>query len=229
MPNWTPSNPHDSDYARYVRTRELFALQKTPADRANPDELLFQVMHQSAELWMQEILSCLSRAQSAMPDDGLTAVRMFVRARLVLDHLAASLPILETMPPARYHEVRVTLGRGSGQDSPGFNSILAAPAGLWGSFHPMLKKTGVSLIELHRAPQKHPLLFEVVQSMMAFDESFQKWRYGHFQLVRREIGDQVRSLKGVPAAKLVHGTTESLFPELWDVINELTRETSAEY
>ncbi len=42
-----------SDYERYLRTDELLALQKTPADWAHRDELLFTAVHQTSELWLK--------------------------------------------------------------------------------------------------------------------------------------------------------------------------------
>ena len=45
-----------SDYERYLRTDELLALQKPPAEMLHRDELLFQTIHQSAELWLK--LAC---------------------------------------------------------------------------------------------------------------------------------------------------------------------------
>src|SRR6266571_2275714 len=42
-----------SDYERYLRTDELLALQKTPEERIHRDELLFQTVHQSSELWLK--------------------------------------------------------------------------------------------------------------------------------------------------------------------------------
>src|SRR5262249_12978359 len=45
-----------SDYERYLRTDELLALQKTPAEMVHRDELLFQTVHQSSELWLK--LAC---------------------------------------------------------------------------------------------------------------------------------------------------------------------------
>ena len=42
-----------SDYERYLRTEELLALQKTPDDWVHRDELLFQTVHQSSELWLK--------------------------------------------------------------------------------------------------------------------------------------------------------------------------------
>ena len=42
-----------SDYERYLNTEELLALQKGPDEWVHRDELLFQVVHQSAELWLK--------------------------------------------------------------------------------------------------------------------------------------------------------------------------------
>ena len=62
----TETTPHDEDYAtpvlpgagasdyeRYLRTDELLALQKTPEEWVHRDELLFQTVHQSSELWLK--------------------------------------------------------------------------------------------------------------------------------------------------------------------------------
>ena len=47
------STPPPTDYELYLRVPELLRLQKPPSERACPDELLFQVVHQAAELWMK--------------------------------------------------------------------------------------------------------------------------------------------------------------------------------
>ena len=43
----------DSDYERYLRTDELLALQKGPDEWVHRDELLFQTVHQSSEIWLK--------------------------------------------------------------------------------------------------------------------------------------------------------------------------------
>jgi len=43
------------------------------------------------------------------------------------------------------------------------------------------------------------------------------------------IGEHVSSLKGIPAAQLIHGMREYLFPELWNVINDVTRDAKPTY
>ncbi len=42
-----------SDYERYLNTEELLALQKTADEWVHRDELLFQTVHQSSELWLK--------------------------------------------------------------------------------------------------------------------------------------------------------------------------------
>ena len=42
-----------SDYERYLNTEELLGLQKGPDEWVHRDELLFQVVHQSSELWLK--------------------------------------------------------------------------------------------------------------------------------------------------------------------------------
>src|SRR5207247_11368332 len=43
----------ESDYERYLRTDALLELQKTPEEQVHRDELLFQTVHQSSELWLK--------------------------------------------------------------------------------------------------------------------------------------------------------------------------------
>jgi len=51
-----------SDYERYLRTDDLLALQKSPEEQVHPDELLFQTVHQSSELWLKLGTSEVARA-----------------------------------------------------------------------------------------------------------------------------------------------------------------------
>jgi tryptophan 2,3-dioxygenase len=147
---------------------------------------------------------------------------------LVLGVLTDQLAILETMAPADYHVVRLALGRGSGQDSPGFNQMLKIGEPLWQAFQGV-RPAELTLLELHQHPEAHYDLFLLMQALMDLDERFVRWRFCHFQLVRRVIGEDVKSLKGIPAAQLVHGMREYLFPELWAVVNEVTKATNPKY
>ena len=51
-----------SDYERYLNTEELLGLQKGPGEWVHRDELLFQVVHQSSELWLKLATSDVEEA-----------------------------------------------------------------------------------------------------------------------------------------------------------------------
>ncbi|HYU26131.1 MAG TPA: tryptophan 2,3-dioxygenase family protein [Thermoanaerobaculia bacterium] len=221
----------DTDYERYVRVPELLELQKPVAELSNPEERLFQTTHQAAELWLHHIDYEVGRAVEALGADGVDlAAELLDRCRRILDLLREQIIILETMAPADYHVIRTSsLGRGSGQESPGFAKLLDVGKRIWGPFEELLRRRGVTAIEIERAPRERPDLFRLVQAMLDYDEAFLKWRFTHMRLAFRVIGSKVLSLKGVPSAQLELGTREPLFPELWETISALTSEHKPTY
>ena len=221
----------NSDYERYVRVPELLELQKPVELLSNPEERLFQVTHQTAELWLHHLDYEIDRVVASLDRDEVDfAADLLHRCRLILDLLREQIVILETMAPADYHVLRITsLGRGSGQESPGFKILLDAGKRIWPGFQALLARRQVTVLEIERKPRERRELFHLVQSMLDYDEAFLKWRYTHMRLAFRIIGDRVMSLKGVPAAQLEAGTREPLFPELWATISELTAEFKPTY
>ena len=57
-------------------------------------------------------------------DDPLEATLRLHRVREIERVLVDQMAVMETLAPADYHPIRMTLGHGSGQESPGFNQIL---------------------------------------------------------------------------------------------------------
>jgi tryptophan 2,3-dioxygenase len=221
----------DTDYERYVRVPELLALQKKAEQLAHPEERLFQTTHQAAELWLHQVDYEIDRAAEMIKDEQpQVAADLLARCRLIIDLLREQIIILETMAPADYHVIRLaSLGKGSGQESPGFKKLLDVGKRLWPHFQALLGRRSVSLIELERNPRDHYELFRLVQAMMDYDEAFMKWRFTHMRLAFRIIGSKVLSLKGVPSAQLESGTREPLFPQLWEAISGLTDEHRPSY
>jgi tryptophan 2,3-dioxygenase len=216
-----------TEYERYIRTDELFALLRDRQNLAAHDELLFQVTHQTAELWMQVVLHDVNGAARLIDSDQLgPASDLFARAAMIEQHLAHQLEILEKMPPMQYVRIRRTLGRGSGQDSPGFNQMLKMGDVVWPYVESLLARRKVRIADVLEAPEQHHELHVLFRSLFELDEMFRTWRFAHFRLVERQIGAYVDSLKGVPAEQLVHGMREHLMPELWAAVNELTRRVS---
>lgn len=221
----------DSDYERYVRVPELLELVKPAEQLSHPEERLFQTTHQAAELWLHHVDYEIDRAVVLIGgDDAAQAATLLHRCRLIIDLLREQIIVLETMAPVDYHVIRTSsLGRGSGQESPGFHKLLDVGKRLWPPFVELLGRRAVTILELQREPHRHHELFRLLQSLMDYDEAFLKWRFTHMRLAFRIIGDKVLSLKGVPAAQLEAGTREPLFPELWSAISELTGEFRPSY
>lgn len=221
----------DSDYERYVRVPELLELQKPVELLANPEERLFQTTHQAAELWLHHVDYEIGRAVELLGRDDLSlAAELIDRCARIINLLRQQIVILETMAPADYHIIRTnSLGRGSGQESPGFAKLLDVGKKVWPVFQALLDRRGVTLIEIEREPRRHGEMFRLVQAMLDYDEAFLNWRYSHMRLAFRVIGSKVMSLKNVPAAQLEQGTREPLFPELWETISSLTQEHKPTY
>src|SRR5262249_47346130 len=108
-----------SDYERYLNTEELLALQKTEDEWVHRDELLFQTVHQSSELWLKLSWHEVEEATVLVTRGDLAgALRLLRRASLCLQYTTAQLEMLEQMSPWEYQEIRRVLGHGSGFDSP---------------------------------------------------------------------------------------------------------------
>lgn len=222
----------ETDYERYIRTQELLALQKRPDELANDDELFFQSIHQSMEIWMKVGAFELVKIARYMDGDQLQrAAHHLHRVEMILGHLGAALPIMETMAQADYHEIRLALGRGSGQDSPGFVRIMEELPTLWSPFQRLLDRRDLSLLDVFAKPHEpaHREVYRAASAMIGVDKGFQQFRYVHLQMARREIGLAVKSLKGVPARSLEQGVLKPTFPELWKVIEDLTISTNPVY
>ena len=221
----------DSDYERYVRVPELLELQKPVALLAHPEERLFQITHQTAELWLHHVDYEITRATAHVAaDEPELAAELLERCTRIFHLLREQIVILETMAPVDYHLIRTSsLGKGSGQESPGFAILLRVGKKLWPVFAALLEKRQISVIELERDPRRDVSLFRLIQAMLDYDQAFLSWRFTHMRLAFRIIGSKVMSLKGVPAAQLEMGTREPLFPLLWETISELTSEYKPEY
>lgn len=88
------------------------------------DELQFIVVHQVFELWFKLLLHELRAVRSAMQMTDLrTAHRLLRRVHEILRILVAAFPLLETMRPADFLEIRTELKSASGFQSRRFREI----------------------------------------------------------------------------------------------------------
>jgi tryptophan 2,3-dioxygenase len=212
------------DYEKYVRTPELLALQTPPAQRVTPDELLFQGVHQSQELWLKMLAHESVEAVGDLDANSLweASARLERLARMAR-LLATELGVLETLTPDTYQIIRRSLGNGSGQESPGYNSASVAARGLEEALERLLRRRDVQLADVYTNPRLADLK-RVCEQLLDYDEAWQHWLYTHFQLVRRTIGvdSTVKALDGLPTRVLPGRMTQPLFSALWRVRVEMT-------
>lgn len=219
-----------TDYEKYIRTQEIYKLQKTPDLWANEEELLFQSVHQAMEIWLKVVIQHMHQACDWMGQDDLeNAERYLVRSAEILKWLAEGLKFPESIAPWDYHKIRMGLGKGSGQQSPTYQQLHAVVPEVLTAFESVLGTQRKTLDEIHQDPHGMHRLFALTTAMLRFDQELMHWKYRHFQLVKRVIGDGVLSLKGVPAAALAKTTNEPAFPDLWAVINRTTNSYNAKY
>src|SRR5580698_1697082 len=178
------------DYERYLNTKALLGCQKDFGEFCNHDELQFQVVHQVEELWMKLIGYTLLDIDDFLQQENTNRVTtLFRRVHVALRLMISQLDLLETMSPKEYQEIRVQLGNGSGQESPGFRSILKMHQPLWQSFKSVyLEKHGLTVEKIYDSEYSHSDAYVVAEALAEFDELFQRFRYEHMQLIYRTIG-----------------------------------------
>jgi tryptophan 2,3-dioxygenase len=218
-----------SDYERYLRTDELLALQKTPEERAHPDELLFQTVHQSSELWLKLATSEVERATAHVTErDVSAALRLLRRGSLCLQFVTRQLDMLEQMSPWEYQSVRKVLGHGSGFDSPGFREVRRVTPPLGEAFDVAVRHAGLDVVELYVRGREHEELYQLAEALVEWDERITMWRIRHYKVVARIIGDQVVGTQGTPVEVLGKMIHHNFFPSLWRARNQLTSRASEE-
>src|SRR6266702_4589010 len=176
-----------SDYERYLRTDELLSLQKTPEEMAHRDELLFQTVHQSSELWLILAWFEVETAISYLREGKIAAaIRLLRRANEAMKTIVGLLDMLEHMSPWEYTRgIRPVLGHGSGFDSPGWNGVRRVSPDLGSVFHELRREAGLSIVEVYQRGREFEDLYQLAELLTEWDERVTIWRVRHFKVVER--------------------------------------------
>jgi len=209
----------NTEYERYLRTSQLLELQKPVADRAHPDELLFQTMHQVEELWMKVAVQDVCHAIDWLGADRMAETQAaLARACRLLETVEHNMKLFETMLPSAYLAIRAQLGSGSGLDSPGYNRINELAPPLWAAFEAALKRADVDLLAMYEQPETQPAHLVVAEALINFDAAMMRFKREHLMVVKRIIGMGTASLRGGnPVDMLERSANVSYFPMLWAV------------
>src|ERR1051326_2151689 len=156
-----------------MRTGELLALQKPEGERVHHDELMFQVVHQSFELWCKLVLFELKSVGTLLDQDRLVeAYPLVQRCTEAVRINTEAMHVLETMTPWDFHVIRAALGQGSGAESPGFRPIQQKASALWPKVEALLRRRKATLLEVYTNPAAHPDLLRLLEHLTDFDMFF---------------------------------------------------------
>jgi tryptophan 2,3-dioxygenase len=221
--------PGASDYERYLRTDELLSLQKTAEERVHHDELLFQTVHQSSELGLKFATTEVDEAAGLLEQEKIDpALRLLRRATLALGYVTTQMEMLNQMDPWEYSQIRVVLGHGSGFDSPGFRRVSAVTPRVAKAFDRLLEQAGLDLSELYRHGREHEQLYQLAELLTEWDERIWVWRFRHYAIVARALGEDTIGTQGTPVQVLGKLIAQRQIPKLWDVRSRLVELFDAE-
>ncbi|MBM7084882.1 tryptophan 2,3-dioxygenase family protein [Micromonospora sp. WMMD734] len=209
----SPVLPGDgsTDYARYMRTDELLALQRRPEEVLHRDELLFQVVHQSAELWLKlagaELTAAVGRTGAADPAG---AAALLARATLAVRLVTDQLEMFRHLSPVDFQTMQPALGNGSGAESPGWRQAATVSRQLGRAFAGHLATRGGRLDAL--APDDPTR--RLATAMIAWDEQVHRWRARHYEVALQVGGHAPGGTPGSAATVLAKLLGHRFFPEL---------------
>lgn len=224
-------NSLGSDYESYLNTKKLLSCQKKLSSCCNGDELQFQIVHQTQELWMKLISYTLIEIGDYMQQRKTHRVlTLFHRVHRIQEMMIHLLGLLETMSPKEYQQIRELLGNGSGQTSPGFRSLLHTSKPLWDIYKAAyLDSKNLSIEKIYNSEYSHNGAYVIAEALIEFDALFARFYKRHFELIERTIGGTSKSLKGRDVERLRARENHKLFPELWQIRNQMTNEWGSEY
>src|SRR6202045_2077250 len=159
------------DYELYLNTKTLLSCQSKFEELCNADELQFQVVHQVEELWMKLIAYTLLDIDEYLEQQqAFRILTLFERCNRTLRLMIDQLELLETMSPKEYQEIRLQLGNGSGQESPGFRVLLKMIPNIWRTFEEVyLTGRNCSVENIYDTNYAHDDAYAVAEAMLSFD------------------------------------------------------------
>ncbi|WP_170575271.1 tryptophan 2,3-dioxygenase [Ruegeria atlantica] len=115
---------HRKSYGDFLQLKTLLNLQKTFQDPAQPDEMLFIIIHQVSELWLKLMHHQLVETRHFLQQDAFgPAMKNLDRVKAIQRQLISAWETLLTMTPADYMTFRQALGNSSGFQSYGYRQI----------------------------------------------------------------------------------------------------------
>ena len=148
-------------YSKYLKTKELLALQQPLSNPEEHDELLFVIIHQVYELWFKQLLHELKACSHYLDEQKLMRVLAgFKRIDAIQKILVHQVDILETMAPDDFARFRDNLNPASGFQSAQFR-VFEYTLGLKDRNYLRFFKNEPEATEAMNAALEAPSFFEI--------------------------------------------------------------------
>lgn len=216
----------NNDYEKYMRINSLLSLQREKSEWIYRDELLFQITHQSTELWLKLQNEELEEAARELNAGCLAKATVLVRRGMeCIKLISQQLEILTFMSPYDFLKIRPALGNGSGMESPGWRNVNINAKKLAKAFNDYVREQHIELIDVY-TKKAHSEFYNLCESLINWDEQVAMWRMRHYKIAVRTIGHGSIGTKGTPVDKLTQRLNMKYFIELWEVRTKLTELSS---
>lgn len=239
-----------SNYEEDTRlTTALSAL--LPEDSlAHPDQRLFQTVHLITEYAWCEMHFEMRRAAAKLGErDYLLAAQLLQRAAAMGELPVRAVQLLmDFLPQESLLRLRETFPENTtGLDSPGARNLRRAAVALWQETEAALAREGLTARGLVQAQgrdvppgreDRAPDLALVRQALFRLDAAVGTWKHIHLRMVWSQLGghpetasqtgpdtreDLPKSLRGQSTSGVRAMADRSLFPRLWDSVDETYR------
>ncbi|MFG2434118.1 hypothetical protein [Streptomyces sp. NPDC048508] len=239
-----------SNYEQDTRlTTALSAL--LPEDTlVHPDQRLFQTVHLITEYAWCDMHFEMRRAAGLLRDrDYLLAAQLLERAGALGEVAVQAVRVLlEFLPQESLLTMRETFPENTtGLDSPGARNLRRAATALWQETEAAVTREGLDLRQLvvaqgrGAAPDREdraPDLALVRQALLRLDGAVAAWKHHHLRLVWSQLGGHPeagtaaaedtrdglpKSLRGQSTSGVRAMAERSLFPRLWDSVDDTYR------
>jgi tryptophan 2,3-dioxygenase len=147
---------------------------------------------------------------------------------LALQYITTQIEMLNQMDPWEYQQIRVVLGHGSGFDSPGFRRVPKVTQRVSKAFDHLLESAGLALTDLYRHGREHEDLYQVAELLTEWDERVWVWRFRHYSIVARALGEETVGTQGTPVQVLGKLIAQRQMPRLWEARSRLVELFEAE-
>ena len=100
---------------------------------------------------------------------------------------------------------------------PGFRRIPDVTRRLAKAFDRLLEQAGLEPAELYQRGREHEQLYQLAEPLTQWDERIWVWRFRHYTIVARALGEQTIGTQGTPVHVLGKLMSQRQIPKLWDV------------